>query len=374
MRPTRLPSRSPGSSEGPRSSADRVSIRPNPPERSLTELSRQGLRDLLLSWGEPRYRADQLYRWLFQRGVRDVEQMTDLSKSLRRHLRENEYTIGRVTLEKVRESIDGTRKLQFRLADGAAIESVLIPMPGGLFTQCLSSQVGCAMDCQFCYTGTLGLSRHLTSGEMIDQVVRAADGLPPGSRIDHIVYMGMGEPLHNFDAVVASLGVICDPDGCGYSHKRVTISTSGLVPQIDKLGRVAPVNLAISLNASNDEVRNQIMPVNKRWNIDALIEAVRRYPLPPRRKLTFEYVLLGGVNDTDDDARRLVKLLVGLPARINIIPWNPFEGTRFLRPADERVRSFQRILLDRGLTATVRVTKGLDIDAACGQLGERPSA
>ena len=209
---------------------------------------------------------------------------------------------------------------------------------------------------------------------MIDQVVRAADGLPPGSRIDHIVYMGMGEPLHNFDAVVASLGVICDPDGCGYSHKRVTISTSGLVPQIDKLGRVAPVNLAISLNASNDEVRNQIMPVNKRWNIDALIEAVRRYPLPPRRKLTFEYVLLGGVNDTDDDARRLVKLLVGLPARINIIPWNPFEGTRFLRPADERVRSFQRILLDRGLTATVRVTKGLDIDAACGQLGERPSA
>lgn len=351
-----------------------MSIRPNPPERSLTELSRQGLRDLLLSWGEPRYRADQLYRWLFQRGVRDVEQMTDLSKSLRRHLRENEYTIGRVTLEKVRESIDGTRKLQFRLADGAAIESVLIPMPGGLFTQCLSSQVGCAMDCQFCYTGTLGLSRHLTSGEMIDQVVRAADGLPPGSRIDHIVYMGMGEPLHNFDAVVASLGVICDPDGCGYSHKRVTISTSGLVPQIDKLGRVAPVNLAISLNASNDEVRNQIMPVNKRWNIDALIEAVRRYPLPPRRKLTFEYVLLGGVNDTDDDARRLVKLLVGLPARINIIPWNPFEGTRFLRPADERVRSFQRILLDRGLTATVRVTKGLDIDAACGQLGERPSA
>ena len=351
-----------------------MSIRPNPPERSLTELSRQGLRDLLLSWGEPRYRADQLYLWLFQRGVRDVDQMTDLSKSLRRHLRENEYTIGRVTLEKVRESIDGTRKLQFRLADGAAIESVLIPIPGGLFTQCLSSQVGCAMDCQFCYTGTLGLSRHLTSGEMIDQVVRAADGLPPGSRIDHIVYMGMGEPLHNFDAVVASLGVICDPDGCGYSHKRVTISTSGLVPQIDKLGRVAPVNLAISLNASNDEVRNQIMPVNKRWNIDALIEAVRRYPLPPRRKLTFEYVLLGGVNDTDDDARRLVKLLVGLPARINIIPWNPFEGTRFLRPADERVRSFQRILLDRGLTATVRVTKGLDIDAACGQLGERPSA
>ena len=351
-----------------------MSIRPNPPERSLTELSRQGLRDLLLSWGEPRYRADQLYLWLFQRGVRDVDQMTDLSKSLRRHLRENEYTIGRVTLEKVRESIDGTRKLQFRLADGAAIESVLIPMPGGLFTQCLSSQVGCAMDCQFCYTGTLGLSRHLTSGEMIDQVVRAADGLPPGSRIDHIVYMGMGEPLHNFDAVVASLGVICDPDGCGYSHKRVPISTSGLVPQIDKLGRVAPVNLAISLNASNDEVRNQIMPVNKRWNIDALIEAVRRYPLPPRRKLTFEYVLLGGVNDTDDDARRLVKLLVGLPARINIIPWNPFEGTRFLRPADERVRSFQRILLDRGLTATVRVTKGLDIDAACGQLGERPSA
>jgi len=186
--------------------------------------------------------------------------------------------------------------------------------------------------------------------------------------------MGMGEPLHNFDAVVESVHALCDKDGVALSHKRITVSTIGLVPQIEKLGQVAPVNLAISLNATTDEVRDRVMPVNKRWPIAALLEAVRNYPLPPRRKLTFEYVLLGGVNDTDDDARRLLKLLKGLPARVNLIPWNPFDGTAYARPDDERVRTFQRILLNRGLTATVRVTKGLDIDAACGQLGERPAA
>jgi 23S rRNA (adenine2503-C2)-methyltransferase len=351
-----------------------VSIRPPTPERSLTEMSREDLRAALLAMGEPRYRADQIHTWIFGRGARSFDAMTDAPKALRRKLEEAGYTIGRAVVEKVRESIDGTRKLQFRLSDGAAIESVLIPMPGGVFTQCLSSQVGCAMDCKFCYTGTLGLSRHLTAGEIVDQVLLAPGTLPAGMRIDHVVYMGMGEPLHNFDAVLQSIQVICDPEGPGYSHKRVTISTSGLVPQIDRLAAIAPVNLAISLNATTDEVRDRLMPVNKRYPLAELIECVRRYPLPPRRKLTFEYVLLGGVNDSDDDARRLVKLLRGLPARVNLIPWNPFDGTAYARPDDERVRAFQRILLDRNLTVTVRVTKGLDIDAACGQLGERPDA
>jgi 23S rRNA (adenine2503-C2)-methyltransferase len=300
--------------------------------------------------------------------------MTDVPRALRQRLQDEGYTVGRVYVERVRESVDGTRKVQFRLSDGAAIESVLIPMPGGVFTQCVSSQVGCAMDCKFCYTGKLGLSRHLTAGEIVDQVVTARAAVPPDGRIDHVVYMGMGEPLHNFDAVVESVHALCDKDGVALSHKRITVSTSGLVPQIEKLGQVAPVNLAISLNATTDEVRDRVMPVNKRWPIAALLEAVRNYPLPPRRKLTFEYVLLGGVNDTDDDARRLLKLLKGLPARVNLIPWNPFDGTAYARPDDERVRTFQRILLNRGLTATVRVTKGLDIDAACGQLGERPAA
>jgi 23S rRNA (adenine2503-C2)-methyltransferase len=351
-----------------------MSIRPAPPERSLTEMSRARLRETLAALGEPKYRADQLHKWIFARGVRDFEAMTDVPRALRQRLQDEGYTVGRVYVERVRESVDGTRKVQFRLSDGAAIESVLIPMPGGVFTQCVSSQVGCAMDCKFCYTGKLGLSRHLTAGEIVDQVVTARAAVPPDGRIDHVVYMGMGEPLHNFDAVVESVHALCDKDGVALSHKRITVSTSGLVSQIEKLGQVAPVNLAISLNATTDEVRDRVMPVNKRWPIAALLEAVRNYPLPPRRKLTFEYVLLGGVNDTDDDARRLLKLLKGLPARVNLIPWNPFDGTAYARPDDERVRTFQRILLNRGLTATVRVTKGLDIDAACGQLGERPAA
>ena len=351
-----------------------MSIRPAPPERSLTEMSRARLRETLAALGEPKYRADQLHKWIFARGVRDFDAMTDVPRALRQRLQDEGYTVGRVYVERVRESVDGTRKVQFRLSDGAAIESVLIPMPGGVFTQCVSSQVGCAMDCKFCYTGKLGLSRHLTAGEIVDQVVTARAAVPPEGRIDHVVYMGMGEPLHNFDAVVESVHALCDKDGVALSHKRITVSTSGLVPQIEKLGQVAPVNLAISLNATTDEVRDRVMPVNKRWPIAALLEAVRNYPLPPRRKLTFEYVLLGGVNDTDDDARRLLKLLKGLPARVNLIPWNPFDGTAYARPDDERVRAFQRILLNRGLTATVRVTKGLDIDAACGQLGERPAA
>ena len=351
-----------------------MSIRPAPPERSLTEMCRARLRETLAALGEPKYRADQLHKWIFARGVRDFDAMTDVPRALRQRLQDEGYTVGRVYVERVRESVDGTRKVQFRLSDGAAIESVLIPMPGGVFTQCVSSQVGCAMDCKFCYTGKLGLSRHLTAGEIVDQVVTARAAVPPEGRIDHVVYMGMGEPLHNFDAVVESVHALCDKDGVALSHKRITVSTSGLVPQIEKLGQVAPVNLAISLNATTDEVRDRVMPVNKRWPIAALLEAVRNYPLPPRRKLTFEYVLLGGVNDTDDDARRLLKLLKGLPARVNLIPWNPFDGTAYARPDDERVRAFQRILLNRGLTATVRVTKGLDIDAACGQLGERPAA
>jgi 23S rRNA (adenine2503-C2)-methyltransferase len=351
-----------------------VSIRPPTPDRSLTEMSRETLREALSAMGEPRYRADQIYTWIFARGARSLDAMTDTPKALRQRLGAEGYTIGRAVVEKVRESIDGTRKIQFRLSDGAAIESVLIPMPGGLFTQCLSSQVGCAMDCKFCYTGTMGLSRHLTAGEIVDQVLLAPGTLPAGARIDHVVYMGMGEPLHNFDAVLQSIMTICGDDGPGYSFKRVTVSTSGLVPQIDRLGEVAPVNLAISLNATTDEVRDRLMPVNKRYPLAELIASIRRYPLPTRRKLTFEYVLLGGVNDSDDDARRLAILLHGLSARVNLIPWNPFDGPGYVRPDDERVRAFQRILLDRRVMVTVRVTKGLDIDAACGQLGERPDA
>ena len=217
-----------------------MGIRPVIPSKNLTELSLDQLVSLFDEWGEPAYRAKQVYRWVFQRGVRDIDQMTNLSKALRTRLRDEGYSVGRVKLGRVAESIDGTRKLSIKLDDGSAVETVLIPMEEGKFTQCLSTQVGCAMDCKFCYTGSLGLSRHLTAGEIVDQVILARDVVPEGARISHIVYMGMGEPLHNLDGVLDSLDAITHADGLGYSERRVTVSTSGLVPQIKALGGNGP--------------------------------------------------------------------------------------------------------------------------------------
>lgn len=351
-----------------------MSIRPSRPEKNLTELSRAQLRQVVAALGEPKYRADQLYRWVFQHGVRDFDAMTNLPKAMRQKLVDEGYSVGRVTLGRVAESVDGTRKLQVKLDDGGVVETVLIPMAEGEFTQCISSQVGCALKCDFCYTGTLGLARHLTAGEIVDQVLAARAAVPPDMRVTHVVYMGMGEPLHNLDAVLESIETLADPDGINLSHKRITVSTSGLVPQIDALGQAAPVNLALSLNASDDATRDVVMPINKKYPIEQVLAALRRYPLPPRRKLTVEYVLLGGVNDSDADARRLVKLLRGLKVRINLLPWNPFDARDYARPEDDRVRAFQGIVKAAGYTVTVRTTKGLDINAACGQLGERPDA
>jgi 23S rRNA (adenine2503-C2)-methyltransferase len=303
-----------------------VSIRPIIPTKNLTELRREEFTALVSELGQPKYRADQLYQWVFQKGARTFEEMTNIPKALRAGLVEQGYTVGRARLGRVAESIDGTRKLPVHLDDGAIVETVLIPMGERKFTQCLSSQVGCALDCKFCYTGTLGLSRHLTAGEIVDQVILGRSVLPEDARITHLVYMGMGEPLHNFDGVIKSIDMICDDKGLGYSHRKVTVSTSGMVPQIKKLGATVPVNLAVSLNASNDETRSEIMPINKRYNLEALMGVLHEYPLPPRRKMTMEYVLLGGVNDSAENAHELARLLRGLPVRINLIPWNPFAG------------------------------------------------
>ena len=336
-------------------------------------MSREALEDLMASFGEKKFRGRQIYQWVFQKGARSFDEMRNIPGALRKRLADEGYSIGRVKVGLLAESIDGTRKLSIRLQDGGAVETVLIPMGGDKFTQCISSQVGCALDCQFCYTGTLGLSRHLSSGEIVDQVIVGRQALGDAGRVTHLVYMGMGEPLHNLDAVLESLQPICDDDGLGFSHRRVTVSTSGLVPQIKKLGESVPVNLAISLNASNDTVRNEIMPINKRYNLEALTNALRAYPLPPRRKMTMEYVLLGGVNDSDTNALELTRLLKGLSVRLNLIPWNPFQGPGYKRPSDERVKRFQAILRRHGYTVTIRTTKGLDIDAVRGQLGERPT-
>ena len=349
-----------------------MSILPKIPPKNLTEMTREQLGALFTELKQPAFRAKQVYDWIHRQGCRELDEMTNLPKSLRAVLVDAGYEVGRVHLKQLQVSQDGTRKISVGLNDGGVVETVLIPMGEDEFTQCISSQVGCALDCKFCYTGTLGLSRHLTPGEMEDQVLLGRANLPEGARLSHIVYMGMGEPLHNFDHVVESIRRISDPDGIGLAQRRITVSTSGLVPAIEKLGRTLSVNLAISLNAADDETRDRIMPINRRYNLATLIDCLRRYPLPPRRKMTMEYVMLGGVNDKREDVKNLRRLLHGLPVRVNLIPWNPFQGPGFERPAEAAVREFQSVLKGAGFPVTVRVTKGLDIDAACGQLGSRP--
>jgi 23S rRNA (adenine2503-C2)-methyltransferase len=322
--------------------------------------------------GQPAYRAEQVFRWLHGQGVATLEAMKNVPPELREALAaDGAWTP--LALNLVQEAADGTRKLRFHTADGRSIESVLIPDEDeerNKLTLCVSSQVGCALDCGFCATATLGLGRNLTAGEIVHQVYQATR--LAGRRPTNLVFMGMGEPLHNFDNVTRALALLQHPWGANFSARRITISTVGLVSGIEKLGQLMPApNLAISLNATTDEVRDQIMPVNKRWPIAALLEAARRFPLSHGRRVTFEYVLLAGVNDTDADAERLPRLLRGIPSKVNVIPWNPFPGPPFQRPSAERIRTFQERLRQGGLAVYIRTPRGDDIDAACGQLAAR---
>ena len=327
--------------------------------------------------GEPRYRGEQIWRWVHGRGARSFDEMTDLSRSLRARLA-GKATIGTLEVAEVQRSADGTRKMRLVTADGRSIETVLIP-DGDKLTQCISSQVGCALDCQFCATAKLGLTRHLTAGEIVDQVYRGQELLAReevagvvGRRITNLVYMGMGEPLHNFEGVTRSLAILTSERGAAMSPRRITVSTVGLVPGIERLGRLERrPNLAVSLNASNDEVRDQIMPVNRKWNIARLMQALRAYPLEPRRRITFEYVLLADVNDTPADAARLAQLLRGMRCKVNLIPWNPHPGAPYRRPTPEAIERFQNHVKQHGLAAYLRTPRGDDIDAACGQLANR---
>jgi len=325
--------------------------------------------------GQPAFRVGQIWRWVHARGVTSFDEMTDLSKSLRAVLAER-CELGTLAVDMAQESSDGTRKLRLLTRTGEAIESVLIP-DGDKLTQCISSQVGCALDCQFCATAKMGLRRNLDAGEIVDQVYRARALLAevePGRRITNLVYMGMGEPLHNYKEVVKSLRTLTDGDGANLSHRRITVSTVGLVPGIRKLGQEDfQVNLAVSLNASNDEVRREIMPVNKKWNIAQLLDAIREYPLDARRRVTFEYVLLAGVNDSLDDARRLAKLLRGMKCKVNVIPWNPHPEAPYKRPSGAAISAFQNEVRRLGLPVYLRTPRGDDIDAACGQLALRPN-
>jgi 23S rRNA (adenine2503-C2)-methyltransferase len=328
------------------------------------------LEELAVALGASRYRGRQLATWMYRKGVTDLDGMTDLPRDFRARLAQT-HQIVLPDVERVTLSQDGSRKLVFRLADGGRVSAVLMPDEGRI-TLCLSTQVGCGFACAFCLTGTMGLERNLTTAEIVGQLLAANARLEGGERVTHIVFMGMGEPLANYTSLLAALRIFTDARlGLGYSPRRITVSTVGLVPGIDRLGRDnLKVNLAISLHGASDEVRGRLMPVNRSWDLEALMAAVRRYPLAARQRVFFEYVVLADVNDSAEDARRLVRLLRGVRAKVNLIPFNDWDGSGFRRPPLPRILAFQAILLDAGITTTVRWSKGEDIGAACGQLKE----
>ena len=338
----------------------------------IKDLSLDELRERLAAMGLKPYRAGQIFHWIYRQHAVSFDEMTNIAKAERRLL-SRAFAITAPAVLLVERSADGTRKFLFGLDDGHTIESVLIPDKDRQ-TLCISSQVGCRQACRFCLTARGGFIRDLKAREISDQVLEVARVLRrEGSRdITNIVLMGMGEPLANFEEVARALRTITSDKGLGFSPRRVTVSTNGLVPEIGKLGASGlRVNLAVSLNATTDVVRDRIMPVNKRYPIRELLAACRRFPLEPRRRITFEYVLLKSVNDSPEDAIRLSKLLRGIKCKVNLIPFNPFPGSELQRPADADVRRFQQVLLDHHYTAPVRESRGRDISAACGQLRER---
>jgi 23S rRNA (adenine2503-C2)-methyltransferase len=333
----------------------------------IAELELDELTDVVVGLGGRPFQGAQVYQWIHRKGVTDPAAMTNLSRALRARMAEA-VQVGTPALVRRDVSADGTTKFLLRLADGREIESVYIPdTPAQTF--CVSTQVGCAMRCAFCLTGTMGLVRHLTAGEIVGQVRVLAAELGFLDRPFNIVLMGMGEPLHNYDATMKALRMLAQEHGLAVSPRRVTLSTVGLVPAIERLGREPLMpNLAISLHATTEEQRDAIVPINRKYSLEQLMDACRAFPLKRRNRITFEYVLLEGVNDTPQDARRLVRLLHGIKAKVNLLPLNAAEGIPFTRPSDERVDRFAQILADAHVTVSVRKSRGRDIRAACGQL------
>lgn len=319
--------------------------------------------------GERAFRARQLYRHVYVRNISSWDQCTDLSRAFRNQVEFGSF-LDALDIARVDEAPDGTRKYLFRLHDGNFIESVLIPDESRC-TLCISSQVGCALGCKFCLTGNMGFKRNLSTAEIVDQVCRAQRENASRSRITSLVFMGMGEPLANYDAVIRAIRIITDPNGLAFSHRRVTLSTVGLVPQMRQLGRDSPVNLAISLHATDDRLRSELMPVNRTYPLAELLHACREYPLPPRKRITFEYILLDGINDSPKQARELVRILHGVRAKVNLIPFNPHPGSPYGTPTEERILAFQEVLQKAMLTAIIRKSRGNEISAACGQLAAR---
>ncbi len=348
---------------------------------NLVGLTREGLRDALIAAGTPerqaKMRTGQIWQWLYHWGVRDFAQMTNLAKDYRALLAEH-FTITLPEVVTRQISADGTRKYLLRIAGGHEVEAVYIPEENR-GTLCVSSQVGCTLTCSFCHTGTQKLVRNLTAGEIVGQVMVARDDLgewpKPGAPkdetrlISNVVLMGMGEPLYNFDNVRDAMKVVMDGEGISLSRRRITLSTSGVVPEIARAAEEIGCLLAVSFHATTDAVRDRLVPINRKWNIDTLLGALRDYPrLSNSERITFEYVMLDGVNDSDADARRLVRLIAGIPAKINLIPFNEWPGAPYKRSSWERIEAFADIVHKAGYASPIRTPRGEDIMAACGQL------
>lgn len=346
------------------------------PLPDLADLDRPALEQLFEASGLPRFRARQVFRWMYRKGETDIARMSNLGPAVQAEIA-NRFHISAPSLEHQDRSADGTRKFLLRLSDGRRIEAVYIPdTPKQTF--CISSQVGCAMDCDFCLTGKMGFTRHLTPAEIVGQVRVLAHETGLRDSPFNIVLMGMGEPLHNYDAVMTSLRILTDEEGLAMPARRVTLSTVGIVPAMEKLARepIMP-NLAVSLHATTDAQRDRLVPINRKYPLEALIDTCKRFPVKRRSRITFEYVLLAGVNDTPEDARRLVRLLADVKAKVNLLPLNAAPGIPYERPDDAAVNRFAKILAERGLDVSVRKSRGRDIRAACGQLiveGQKKSA
>ena len=346
---------------------------------ALVGMTRPQLRDALVEHGlvdekKAKMRAEQLWRWIYHYGVTEFDQMTNVSKDLRQQL-EAKFTLARPEITERQVSVDGTRKYLIRMASGVEVETVFIPAVARSGALCVSSQVGCTLNCTFCHTGTQALVRNLTAAEIAAQVMIARDDLAewPTSnenrKITNIVFMGMGEPLYNLDHVSDSIDVISDHEGIGIGRRRTTVSTSGVVPKIPELGERTRSMLAISLHATNDELRNELVPLNKKYPIAELMDAIRAYPdLSNSKRVTFEYVMLKGVNDSLAEARALVKLLKGIPAKINLIPFNPWPGSPYECSDWDQIEAFADVVNRAGYASPIRTPRGRDIFAACGQL------
>jgi 23S rRNA (adenine2503-C2)-methyltransferase len=334
----------------------------------IKELTKDQLVLWLQSKGLESYRAAQILKWIYLRQTDTFDTMTDVGKEIRKLLSRNFY-IARLEKAQIETSQDGSKKYLFKLSDGKHIESVLIPERNH-YTLCISTQVGCAQGCRFCLTARGGWVRNLTRAEIVAQVRDVSNCLDGPKRLTNIVFMGMGEPLANYHNVVSAIHTITDNKyGLGFSSRRVTLSTAGLVPKLSDLARDTSVNLAISLNAADNETRNLLMPINRKYPLEKLLDACAGYPLLPRRRITFEYILIKGINDSIKDAKRLVKLLRPIRAKINLIPFNEYEGSEFNRPEESAILNFKEILNKNNYTAIIRYSKGQDISAACGQLG-----